>query len=594
LSRRLRQIVTPLAAILGVQSWLLILHGDWGHTAHFRLLLISLAAAAIPPVRRLIWKPLARLRRPSPLVGWAMTASVTIASALLLGRYAVTSGRDLFPSMHDEFQFLLQARMIAAGRLWMPGHPLVDFFDTFYVLIQPKYAPQSFPGAAIFFVPAIWLHVAPWMWAVGLTGITIGLFYRLIVELIDGLAALLGVILLGSLSLLHYVSTIVLAQTPAVLLGLAAIYCYLRFRRRRTAWRGLALGLLAGWMLITRPADALVFGLPMAVDFFLDIFRKPKVAAIQPWAVPVSAILAGVAPFVALQLIVNVNVTGQWLTTPFALYNQRDQPGLGYGFHPPDHPSNPITRVPQKRRYYRTSVAVYFADQTPAGMWKSLTTLRLPTAIGVDLPQPMLAALLPIGILAWGRRRAWLLGAALPLFFALYAPYPLFATHYCIIAAPAVILSVLLAPKAISLAYPRLHRSAWTALAVFTVGLPIAGPADTYAMKSALAFHNQALKKANDFQAGLIALGKPAVMLFRRSGELSLEAEPVYNLDVAWPDDAKVIRAHDRGRENWRIFQYYARHGPDRAFYRFDEGHPDRPPVYLGMASDLASSNAGH
>jgi hypothetical protein len=47
--------------------------------------------------------------------------------------------------------------------------------------------------------------------------------------------------------------------------------------------------------------------------------------------------------------------------------------------------------------------------------------------------------------------------------------------------------------------------------------------------------------------------------------------EPVYNIDVPWPDDAAVIRAHDLGpAKNQEIFDYYARTQPDRTFYQFD------------------------
>ena len=47
-----------------------------------------------------------------------------------------------------------------------------------------------------------------------------------------------------------------LAQIPLTLLGLAAVLCYLRFRQRRSLRGGILLGLLCGWMLITRPATS--------------------------------------------------------------------------------------------------------------------------------------------------------------------------------------------------------------------------------------------------------------------------------------------------------------------------------------------------
>src|SRR5207253_3909846 len=62
---------------------------------------------------------------------------------------------------------------------------------------------------------------------------------------------------------------------------------------------------------------------------------------------------------------------------------------------------------------------------------------------------------------------------------------------------------------------------------------------------------------------------KPAVVLFRYRHGDSLTREPVYNLDVPWPDDAPVIRAHDLGPRNIEIYRYYARRQPERMFYLF-------------------------
>jgi hypothetical protein len=71
---------------------------------------------------------------------------------------------------------------------------------------------------------------------------------------------------------------------------------------------------------------------------------------------------------------------------------------------------------------------------------------------------------------------------------------------------------------------------------------------------------------------------------------LSVHAEPVYNVDVAWPDDARVIRAHDLGPERDRaLFAYYARVSPDRAVYVYDRAKGFGPDAltYLGTAKEL-------
>jgi len=85
---------------------------------------------------------------------------------------------------------------------------------------------------------------------------------------------------------------------------------------------------------------------------------------------------------------------------------------------------------------------------------------------------------------------------------------------------------------------------------------------------------------------------KPAVVLFRFDAENgNPHIEPVYNTDVAWPDDAQVIRAHDLGAErNQKLFEYYARQKEDRAVYLFDvsPAKVQDPPQYLGTVRELA------
>jgi hypothetical protein len=68
--------------------------------------------------------------------------------------------------------------------------------------------------------------------------------------------------------------------------------------------------------------------------------------------------------------------------------------------------------------------------------------------------------------------------------------------------------------------------------------------------------------------------------------------EPVYNADVAWPDDAPVIRAHDLGVRNRALFAYYGRVAPDRRVYRYDRIERGGEPVltYLGTAGELAEA----
>src|ERR1700722_11024186 len=123
MSYRARQIIVILLAIVGVEFWLNIFAGYWDRNIHLELLVVSIAFPLIPGVARAAWVVLKRLHHPTPLARRITTLLVIVVSGAILGRYAVTCHRDLFPVIHDEDQFLLQTRMLSVGRLWMPGHP---------------------------------------------------------------------------------------------------------------------------------------------------------------------------------------------------------------------------------------------------------------------------------------------------------------------------------------------------------------------------------------------------------------------------------------------------------------------------------------
>jgi hypothetical protein len=66
---------------------------------------------------------------------------------------------------------------------------------------------------------------------------------------------------------------------------------------------------------------------------------------------------------------------------------------------------------------------------------------------------------------------------------------------------------------------------------------------------------------------------KPAVVFVKYdpADRDSWSQEPVYNTDVAWPDDAEVVRAHDLGERNGELIAYYAEQAPGRWVYRYDK-----------------------
>src|SRR4051794_29237694 len=122
--------------------------------------------------------------------------AIGILGAAYLYLSSIGQGRDFFPKFHDESMHLLQAQMLAHGRLWMPPHPLPQFFETFHVFVTPVYTAMQFPGASLFYVPGTWLHLPYWVTTLAIAGATVAMIYHAVAEAIDGVSGMIAAILL--------------------------------------------------------------------------------------------------------------------------------------------------------------------------------------------------------------------------------------------------------------------------------------------------------------------------------------------------------------------------------------------------------------
>src|SRR5215210_7969441 len=102
--------------------------------------------------------------------------------------------------------------MLAHGRLWMPRHPLADFFESFYLIVKPVYCSIYFPGTALMFAPMEWVGWPAWILPVVFSGAAMGLLYRIVTELVDGVAGLLAPLWMVSLVWFRTVSFMVMSH----------------------------------------------------------------------------------------------------------------------------------------------------------------------------------------------------------------------------------------------------------------------------------------------------------------------------------------------------------------------------------------------
>jgi hypothetical protein len=580
--------------LLGFAGWFAIFGGfnpafiTLGSLGPVWLLIFTLtvvAVAWIPPTSAPIHRLIQRLSHPSAGARVIGSTAVAAGTSLYLYLTAIAEHRQLFPYIHDEFSYLIQAHQLARDRLWMPAHPLAAFFESFQLFTKPVYASAYFPGTAIIYLPGIWLHWQPFVTSLIVSGAVAGLLYWITTELLDGVAGWLAVLLLLSDGLFRQVSTLTLAHMPVLLYGLLAVVAWLRWRKNHRADWAIGIGFFLGLAAVTRPVDALCFAIPNIVAVLFQRRKKRLVAAI-------AGIATGMIPFLFLQLLIDHGITGDWFRTPFGLYADREYPGSRYGFHPFNPAARPASDLPQMDRLYR-DYRPLIQEHQPGNVLKDLMRDRLRLVISQTSPAPfpVLVLLLPLSLLGFGslyrfaRGSIMILLATLPLFLLLYSGYFLFLPTYVLPAAPAVILGILLGAKVLSNAWPAAQRFATVGLTLFISGTALAALPNWSNGNPEDVFRADLLASVNQQLASLPH--RPAVVLFTYDPNRDVHQEPVYNADVAWPDDAEVIRAHDRGPQNCEIYQYYAERQPQRYFYRFDERKRTLQP--LGTAVELAN-----
>ena len=528
--------------------------------------------ALIPRTRELVADVLDYLRTPPPRRRTIIALGFGVAAVVYLVYVAHAQGRDFIPRFHDEHMHLMQVRMLAHGKLWTPPHELADFFDTFHIIVRPVHASIYFPGTALLYVPSVWLGLPAWVLPVLAAGATVALLYRVITELVDGVAGLLAPLLLLSLQMFRFLSIKVMSHSVIVLLALAMVWAYLNWRRTRSLAWAAVLGAFAGWAAITRPFDAIAYTLPVAVAVLIGL------RAIDRWPrriATIAVICVAAVPFIGLQLVENVGVTGKLLQTPYQFYAEQDSPQLHVGYDTGGAPQSPReaaaslqSTLPQKREFYVQFLGPGLERHRTIHPLTTLFGRRLPMVVYVTLFTALLLIPLPLFVLARGAGRAAVMWAMPPIYLLLYTAFPFLLKHYAMVVAPAMALMVLLGLRALieTLVPARARRGVEVFLVLFLAGIAIPplkpdAPDDGYPLP-AVTFAEKLMPRL---------IKPPAIVLFRYAPGGNFHDEPVYNTDVVNPDDAPIIRAQDLGPErNRQLYDYYAKRQPNRTVYHFD------------------------
>jgi hypothetical protein len=367
------------------------------------------------------------------------------------------------------------------------------------------------------------------------------------------------------------------------MLGLIIVLAWLKWRERRAWGWAAVIGMTAGWAAITRPADAVVFAGVVGVAMACDLAR----CSVRSWVASALPILIAAIPFLAIQIVFDLGVTGHAFETPYARYVRLEQPGTEFSLHPAPIPDDaaPASQLQQKQIYYRQFLLPRIRRYQQAGPVMQWPLGKFAEVAQYALPHPLLLWPLAVSVLALTDRRRWVVWLTTPLLALLYSFNPFLLAWYMLSWMPGLIVGVLLGIESIATGLPRsaIASAALTAGIVTLAIVTLVQPDQT----------NTELWRAPELEAmhwlDSFHPPKPAVVLIRFVPGFNVNEEPVYNRATAWPDDAWVVRLHDLGTtRDHEVFSYYAAHQPDREAYRFDLGSGDF--VDLGNVKDLSKS----
>lgn len=591
--RRVLVVVGGLAAGAWMANWSGHVWGD-GMDYALTVSLVFAAFALIPAVGRRIIAVVDRARHPTRRTRALVALSLAVGVALVSYVQAIRVSRELTPHWHDEHSYLLQAVHLSQFRLWVTPPPEWpgDFFESFHIFTDPVYCSVYWPGTALMNVPGVWLGLPSFVMPLVIYGLTVAMIYLLTTRIMDGVAGLMAAILATFVLEYHSFSTRIMAQVPTALLGGCLIWAWLNWREarpsRRLRWVA-AMGVFAGWLGITRPVDGLAFAVPVAMAVIWTVISgsigdagaaRPRAArAIGRLALTAAAGIGCALPFLALQIAFNKGVTGRLIQVPYVWYFDRYQPGFTYasvGASRIIERGEPQTDLKQKFDYYEYFIARGGETALTNSIWRELSGWRIPTLLNYSFPGRNFFGFglvgIAVGLGLYGRipgraprprRPVCLMAAVVAAFLAFYAYNPLFLTHY------SIMLAVVTLPLA-AVGLRAAEECAGARLRPFMVVL-VSGGMVAWMLYTVIDYAQVYSPKRTEVtfareEVPEMLTGK-AIVLSRYARGANIHNETVYNSDVAFPDDARIIWAHELGPRTVELLRYYEKRDPERFVY---------------------------
>ncbi len=470
---------------------------------------------------------------------------------LLLPKFPVPS-----PDIYDEFSHLLVADTLRHFRLANPPHALPRFFETFFVLQRPTYSSIYPIGQGLSLAVGWMIFGLPWAGVLLSAAALCSLCYWMLRGwTTPGWALLGGVLAVFEFGPLSPWTNAYWGGGYTATAGCLVFGALPRLRNQYRARDAALLGLGLGMHLLSRPFES-IFLLLSVLLFFLPDWRR----LLKPARVVALVCL----PPMGLVLAQNKQVTGNWMTLPYARSQYQYGVPASFTFQAHPVPHNELTR--EQDMDYRMQRAFRNTEKDNLGSYLSRLIYRI-RYYRFYFYAPLYVALVVFLVTMREYRFIWV-ACTLAIFSLGTNFYPLFLPHYI---AAALCLFVLMRVEGLRkltqwrsgeeaarvMIYLCIAQFAWSYLS---------GAIDLRIPEQRIAINQQ-----------LAAMPGKILVFVRYWPQHIFQDEWVYNeADI---DRARVVWARDLGdTEDEKLRQYY----PDRTVVLLEpDARPPRLTPYL-------------
>jgi hypothetical protein len=279
--------------------------------------------------------------------GWCMLLLAGLPVVLRLAMLAQSPVPT--PSGADDFSHLLAADTLRHFRLANPAHPMHRFFESVFTLQEPSYSSIYPIGQGLALALGWMLFGHPWAGVVlSVAAFSALCYWMLRAWTTPGWALAGGLLAVIEFGPLRYWMNTYWGGAVSATAGCLIFGALPRLREHTRTRDALLLGAGLGLQVLARPFEAVLLAPCMAMFCLPDLRRM--------WR-PLGIAALAALPAVGLTLLQNKQVTGSWMTMPYALSQYQYGVPTTFTVQPVPLPHRELTQ--QQRLDYDAQAAVH-------------------------------------------------------------------------------------------------------------------------------------------------------------------------------------------------------------------------------------------